>query len=121
MKKVLIVEDDASILQTLGTLLDMSGYAYISAENGRVALQKLQNHHNEIDAIVTDIMMPEMNGLELLRHLKENDLFPQIPKIVCSASLDPEITRYLYDHEIPQISKPIDMDQLLSTIAILTA
>ncbi|MBL6447600.1 tetratricopeptide repeat protein [Fulvivirga sp. 29W222] len=81
-QNILIVEDNTDMQQFIRGLLN-DKYTTHLATNGKVALQTLQNH--EIDLIITDIMMPEMDGHTLLKHLKNSDLHRNIPVIVLTA------------------------------------
>jgi len=69
-KQILVVEDDEIALDVLIQALEMLGYGAIGAVNGRHALEMLAQ--NSVDLVLTDIYMPEMNGLELLRKMREN-------------------------------------------------
>jgi len=87
MKKlsILIVDDEESIRVSLEGILKNQYYAK-TAENGAIALEMLQNYH--YDLILTDIMMDDMTGIELLKKIKET--FPEIPVILMTgySSLD---------------------------------
>jgi putative nucleotidyltransferase with HDIG domain len=77
--KILIVDDDPSIRSILSLILkENDAYKVLMAENGRQALDILKN--NPVDAILSDIQMPEMNGLELLKEVKSHD--PTLPVIM---------------------------------------
>jgi CheY-like chemotaxis protein len=60
---VLVAEDDPLVLDVVETALDMAGYTVLTARNGYEALRILEERH--VDLIVTDIRMPEINGVEL--------------------------------------------------------
>jgi len=74
MQKILIAEDDGDIRDLLKLYLESEGYRVISAENGWKALQLVTTQ--EPDLAILDIMMPEMNGLDLTRHLRERSMMP---------------------------------------------
>lgn len=80
---ILLVEDDTEILKFNKELLESQNYRVITASNGKVALELLQNQVP--DLIVTDLMMPEMNGSSLLKEVRENINTEHIPLIVLSA------------------------------------
>lgn len=71
MFNILLVEDDQELLELFGTVLTEHGYHPIPAANGEEALTALDHHH--IDLMITDLMMPVMDGLELTRMLREAD------------------------------------------------
>ena len=79
--KILIVDDDSSILEVLSLMLEDEGYVTDTAENGYAALSKIDQ--NNYDIIVTDVIMPG-GGIELLERLKL--LYPELMTIVISAS-----------------------------------
>lgn len=82
---VLIVDDSRSMRAVIKKTISMSGFKMdqcLEAENGREALDVLAK--DWVDVIVSDINMPEMNGLEFLGELKKDDLLKTIPAIVIS-------------------------------------
>ncbi len=81
--KVLVVDDGASNRDILSRRLTSQGYSVIMAENGRQAMEMVRS--NEFDLILLDIMMPEIDGFEVLRRLKSDDLLKHIPVIMISA------------------------------------
>lgn len=68
MAKILVVDDDAPILDLLTEILEECGHEALRAANGQEALQLAQLYHPEV--IISDIMMPEMNGYELLKAIR---------------------------------------------------
>lgn len=74
MQKILIAEDDEAIRDLLKLYLEGEGYQIISAENGRQALEIVQAQRPAL--AILDIMMPEINGLDLTRHLREKTMMP---------------------------------------------
>jgi len=70
LKQILIVEDEDIARDVLIQALEILGYGTLGAVNGRDALDKIAENH--VDLVLTDIYMPELNGLELLRKLREN-------------------------------------------------
>ena len=82
--KILIVDDEALILKAYRDGLVRAGYQVIVAENGRVALEQLKNH--PIDLVLLDIIMPEMDGLEVLEQIKSDPKLKAIPVLVLSVS-----------------------------------
>ena len=68
MKRIMVIDDAESMRQILTITLKRKGYQVIDAENGLVALEKLQNE--KIDLFICDVNMPKMNGLEFLEKLR---------------------------------------------------
>ena len=79
---VLVVEDNSELLRLMKRLLQPH-YHVLTANNGREALQIIQN--NRIDLVVSDVMMPEMDGYELTDHIKHNDIYSHLPIILLTA------------------------------------
>ncbi len=82
-KKILIVEDAENIRQVVKEILKGSEYIVIEAENGQKGIEQTEAHIPDI--IITDLMMPVMNGFEFIKFLKTNEEFKNIPVIVLSA------------------------------------
>lgn len=83
-QNILIAEDDADIVELLSLYLTGEGYTVFPAENGLQALEIVES--TKIDLAILDIMMPEMNGYDVLRRIRENDNFPVI--ILSAKDLD---------------------------------
>ena len=82
-KCVLVVDDDETIRQAIGDILEMVGYHVEMATDGRDALGKVRT--SRPDAIVLDLMMPVMDGFEFLSILRENSQLASIPVVVVTA------------------------------------
>lgn len=112
MKTILVVDDEFDIASSLGLLLQLEGYDVVEASNGKEALRKICE--TRPDLVLSDIMMPVMDGLELLSEIKGSPELRKIPVIVMSAGrFDGE------DHTHPWdafLAKPIGLDELLDTI-----
>lgn len=110
-KVILVVEDDNDSRGALCTILESLGYAHISFASGKDALAGLKGQH--VDLALLDIMMPEMDGYELLKNLKLQANYKSIPIIMVTAKdQDSEIlTGYQYgaDYYIP---KPFTAKQI---------
>lgn len=81
MSNILLVDDEKNILKSISLELKLEGYNVMTAQSGFVALQLLAS--NQIDLVMMDVLMPEMNGIETLRKIK--DLRPELPVIMMSA------------------------------------
>jgi DNA-binding response OmpR family regulator len=91
MKKILIVDDDRALRQTLAVALEAEGYAVAEAADGREGLEKALK--GTIDLVVCDVVMPSLNGLELCRKLREAGR--QVPVIVLSGRKKKEVDKVL--------------------------
>ena len=81
--KILIVEDEESLLRLESILLTSKGYEVIGARNGQQALEALSNHGP--DLVLLDIMLPEIDGFEVCNRIKNNPETRQIPVIMVTA------------------------------------
>lgn len=113
MAKILIVDDERSIRNTLKDILEFENHQITLAENGKQGLENAQN--GSFDLIFSDIKMPEMDGIELLEHLIANET--EAPVIMISGHGNIEtavdcIKKGAFDF----ITKPIDLNRLLITV-----
>lgn len=84
MPTILVVDDEAPIRQLLASMFADHGYHALEAQNGRQALEVLQTE--SVDLVVTDMMMPQLTGADLCRHLKSSPETRGIPVILISAA-----------------------------------
>lgn len=113
MIKILLVEDDEDLNRFVATSLRNAGYDVVSARNGKDALDKTENV--KCDLLLTDIMMPEMNGFELAESIRTTD--KTMPIIFMTAKDDKPSKMLGYNIGIDEyVTKPFDMDILLMTI-----
>lgn len=113
MAKILVIDDERSIRNIIGELLEMEGHTVKSAENGVQGLEAV--FAEPFDLVISDIKMPEMDGIELLDRLTES--FPDITVVMISGhgSIDTAvecIKKGAFDY----IEKPIDMNRILVTV-----
>jgi CheY-like chemotaxis protein len=118
MKHVLIVDDEEQLLLTMQAGFESykDRFQVLTARNGKEATALLAS--TRINLVVTDLKMPEMDGIELLSFLKNN--FPEIPAIVMTAFGTPEIENgLLHTNMIRMLEKPVDFDELTQLILSL--
>jgi DNA-binding response OmpR family regulator len=109
---VLLVDDDDRVLTYLGNRLRSAGYAIVSAHDGTEALEKFRS--GEQDIIVLDLMMPRMDGLEVMRELRS---FSDVPVILLTAkSEDGDKIRGLKLGADDYITKPFNTEELIARI-----
>jgi len=112
--KVLLVDDDPDIREVLGLALEAHGYQVRCLANGSEALAFLSNSSRP-DAIILDLMMPEMDGWEFRNRLKDQPELGIIPVIYISAA-SWEAERLRFEDSAPFLVKPFDVSLLLSTV-----
>jgi len=109
--KILVVEDEVTIRETLVNILEMSCYKVAQAGDGREGLKKIQK--SLPDLIISDVMMPDMDGFQLLKKVRENRQTELVPFIFLSAKV--ELESRLEGLSIgadDYICKPFDMEEL---------
>ena len=108
---ILVVEDNRDVAYLIGALLADRGYSISYASNGRQGLEMAEQ--TVPDLIITDVMMSQMDGLELCRQIRANDLTNHIPIIVVTARITPDdLKRGLESGADAYIFKPFDADEL---------
>jgi CheY-like chemotaxis protein len=85
-RTILVAEDDAFQLQALCQLLEMCNYNSIPAENGKIAMDHLNDDENDFDLVLVDLNMPVMGGLEVLSQMRNDSRLCKLPVAVMSAS-----------------------------------
>jgi PAS domain S-box-containing protein len=110
-RRILLVEDDRRVRDSLCRLLALEGFALETAHHGEAALQRLAALAGEVDLVLSDIAMPEMDGLELFAHLSAQ--YPTLPVILMTgqqAHWEPPLNRH--GEPVPILRKPIDLATL---------
>lgn len=116
MAKILVAEDDAALNGLVCTYLTANGYGARACFNGKQALKELENER--YDMIITDVMMPELDGFELARRVREND--GQIPILFMTALDDmPSRQRGYKIGADDYIVKPFDAELLMLRVGAL--
>ena len=116
--RILAIDDDILVRQSMKPLLECSGFSVTVAADGSSALALTQTE--EFDLILTDMRMPEMNGLETLqaiRQLRQQQGKKLIPEIIVTAYDDPEVIARAKTLGIRKfVLKPFDLDDFLGVI-----
>jgi CheY-like chemotaxis protein len=121
---ILVVDDTPSILDLIRASLEEEGYRVATCLRSRDALRLA--HEERPDAILLDMVMPEMSGWDVLEQLRADPRFARIPVIVCTAYLAealgrlPELRGPTGDTRIGLLPKPFDMDELVEVVATAT-
>jgi len=111
--RILVVDDQAANIQIIGTVLGKLGCEIIPAADGATALKRVALRLP--DLILLDLLMPEMDGCEVCRRLKENHDWKDIPVIFLSAADDKDlIVRALDSGGVDYITKPFNHAELIS-------
>ncbi len=112
-RRILIVDDDRDLHELVGFALAREGYTVVNAYNAREGLEQLQK--NRFDLALLDVMMPEMDGLEMLARLRGKH--KELRVIMMTAVSTPEtIASALRDQACDFLAKPFDMDELTMAV-----
>jgi CheY-like chemotaxis protein len=90
--RVLVADDDPAILRLIKTILEKEGFSVVTARDGKEAYKALQDYHDVIAAIL-DVVMPNIDGPELVRYMKSEKRFMNIPVMMMTAEQDPKLSR----------------------------
>lgn len=114
-KNVLVIDDEVDICSTLQELLTSEGYNVWTAPNGRKGLQ--QYHDHQVDLVITDVLMPEMDGLEVVRTLRR--LSTTLLIIVMSGGGNRDLDFWVEAKEFgatQTISKPFRLEEVVAMV-----
>ncbi len=114
---ILVVDDDVAIRETLADALDAAGYRAVSARNGREGLSKFEGTNPRL--VITDVMMPHIDGREMVRAIRRTDAGTDVPVILMSAAHDLAEEEGV-GHDL-FLAKPFDIDRLLDHVRELLA
>jgi DNA-binding response OmpR family regulator len=118
MLKVLIADDEPPILHLLETNLGLEGYETYTANNGREALEVIKTVAP--DVVLLDVMMPVMDGLEVLRYVAEAKLDVRVILVTAKVHDDDRLMGWELGCD-EYITKPFDLDELLARVAEVAA
>jgi two-component system cell cycle sensor histidine kinase/response regulator CckA len=108
---ILLVDDHPSVRKLLGSILKSEGYSVLEAGSGAEALELCHQYHDEIHLLLTDIIMPEMQGHALAQHVV--NLRPSIQILYMSGYVDPQAFQQLEPQgEDHFLKKPCDMSEV---------
>ncbi|HEX2187281.1 MAG TPA: response regulator [Longimicrobiaceae bacterium] len=117
-KRILIVDDDVRNIFSLTSVLESYGMSVVFAENGREAMDTLREHP-DVDLVLMDVMMPEMDGYETTRAIRELEEFRNLPIIAVTAkAMKGDREKTLTAGASDYITKPVDTEQLLSLLRV---
>jgi signal transduction histidine kinase/DNA-binding response OmpR family regulator/HAMP domain-containing protein len=115
-KKALIVDDDIRNIFALTSILERHGMTIISAETGRSAIDLLEKRP-DVEVVLMDVMMPEMDGFETMRVIRQDGRFKQLPIIAVTAkAMKGDREKCIEAGAWDYLSKPVDTDELVSML-----
>lgn len=114
-KKILAVDDEKNIVKLVQAVLERHGFQVITAYDGKEALQKIASEHP--DLVILDVMMPYMDGFEVLQTMRRNAVTREIPVIMLTAkSQDQDVFRGWQSGVDLYLTKPFNPTELVSFV-----
>ena len=111
---VLVVDDDPALTRSLARVLRGAGFEVATAESGAAAIEHVR--HSTFDVVVSDITMPEMDGIELLRAIRAHDLDLPVLLLTGAPALESAIGAVEYG-AFKYLTKPAADDELISNVS----
>ena len=116
MFNILVVEDDKNLRKLMSAVLKQNGYDVLTGEDGVQALNMLDEHH--VDLIISDIMMPYMDGYELANELRQANQNMPILMVTAKENIEDKKRGFFVGADDYMV-KPIDMDEMLLRVSAL--
>ncbi len=117
-RKILVVDDDPDIFEIVETNLEGAGYEVVGASDGADGLRKVRAENP--DLVVLDVLMPEMDGWEVLRQIEADSQTAGLPVIMLTCkSEDADILRGLEEGAVEYVTKPFYPENLVASVKIL--
>ena len=115
-KKIVIVEDEPSVADVFGEMMGLNGYQVIKIHSSTAAIPVIRAELP--DAILLDIMMPDISGIEVLRYIRREPALKHIPVVIVSAkSMSSDIRAGMEAGASAYLPKPVGLTELLDTVA----
>ena len=112
MPTILVVDDEPGIRMFVSQILEQSGFSVLTAPDGADAISISQSHQGEIGLVITDVRMPNVDGLALAQALLEDD--PTMPVLFMSSHYDASLMDQFEGSEF--LAKPFSVDRLLEAV-----
>jgi CheY-like chemotaxis protein len=117
--RVLVADDDPAILRLVTTILEKEGFSVVVARDGREAYKALQDNAN-FTAAVFDVVMPHIQGPELVRFMRSENRYNKIPVMMMTAEQDPKLpTESFAAGAVVFLPKPFTTAQLQTMLRML--
>lgn len=115
---IVVAEDSPPNLKILSHLLNKLGFHVVSCENGQVAWEQLKSgEHKNVVAVISDIMMPTMDGIQLLRQLRADEKLMELPVVLVTAVSDKDYIVQAKDLNVSgYILKPVTFQRVMGKL-----
>jgi len=118
MKTILIVDDSPTIRKLLGYILKKKSFVIAEAEDGIDAMEKLG--HVQVDLVIVDLNMPNMDGIEFVKNLRDNYYYMDTPVIMLTTTKDDKLKKDAFDAGVNMfLNKPVQPNFLLYKVESL--
>ena len=118
MARILVVDDDEMVLSMFKDVIKLLGHEVIALDNAKLALEYLSVGH-VIDLLITDVVMPNMDGQELVNHILDDNGLTSFPIIMISGEVfGRDLSRILESERVTFIQKPIRVGDLMAAINV---
>ena len=115
-RSILVVDDSSTVRKFVSVSLSMQGFHVVTAEDGMDALEKLPRE--PIDLVITDLNMPNMDGMELIRTLRENTTYRELPIIILTSLNEAELKKESESLGIHSyLNKPFSLEKVQYEVA----
>lgn len=115
--RILSVDDSRATREFIRKAIDVLGFEFLEAADGKEGLEVLQRENGKIDLILLDRHMPEMDGLEMLEAVKSNDLYKDIPVTMVTVELErDEIQNAIMKGAKNYLVKPFTQENLIGKV-----
>ncbi|HXA14730.1 MAG TPA: response regulator [Opitutaceae bacterium] len=113
-RTILVVDDSEAIRSLVASILRKHGYTTCEAESGVAALAEWQRHKAEIGLVLSDVVMPDMDGLTLAQQLRKQR--PNLPIVLLSSHISEDTQWVTEEANFSFLPKPFESTQLLETV-----
>jgi EAL domain-containing protein (putative c-di-GMP-specific phosphodiesterase class I) len=114
--RVLVVDDDANLRRALSRQLGAEGWTVVDVENGRLAIEAMHEGREFFDCVISDVNMPDLNGFEVIAHIRRYDDDLPVLLMTGDPSLDGAV-RAIDSGAVSYLSKPFDQETLATAVA----
>jgi len=119
--RILVADDDPAILRLVRTILEKEGFSVVTATDGREAYKTLQSD-SDFTAAVLDVVMPHITGPELVRHMRTENRYKNIPVMMMTAEQDPKLSSDSFAAgAVVFLPKPFTTTQLHTMLRMLVS
>jgi two-component system chemotaxis response regulator CheY len=112
--RILVVEDDPDSREFLATLLKLEGYTVVTANDGLEGIERVETDHPDI--IISDICMPNLDGLEMVKRLRQSPEYKRIPIVMLSAFGSGNLSSAINVGANEALRKPVHAELLLQYV-----